>query len=79
MNLLALVILTAVDPFGTVTKVTYSETNKQGRSLDFNAHFGYIRAKHKLSNQQVIKSKSFHSSRYFAVFGWRGFGENEVE
>ena len=28
---------------------------------------------------QIHKSKSFHSSRHCAVFGWRGFEENEVE
>ena len=38
--------------------------------------FGYVRAKHNSSNH---KSKSFHSSRQFAVFVWRGCGDNEVE
>ena len=27
----------------------------------------------------LIKSQSFDSSKHFAVFVWRGFGENEVE
>ena len=32
--------------------------------------FGYIRPKHKSSNH---KSQSFHSSKHFTVFVWRGF------
>ena len=41
-------------------------------------HFGNepIRAKHHSSTR---KTKSVNSSRHFAVFDWRGFGENEVE
>ena len=52
-----------------------------GRLLDFFLRpvnrFSYFRAKH--NNSSNHKSKSFDSSRQFAVFVWRGFGENGVE
>ena len=51
--------------------------NKVGRSLAFNAQSTvWVMAEHNSSN---LNAKSLYSSRHFAVFVWRGFGEDEVE
>ena len=49
-----------------------------GRSLVFHAQstISVISGRNAIDQ---IASQSFHSSRHFTVFVWRGFGDNEVE